>query len=278
MKHNLLNYLAPAGAVVAALLLMQMPGQSQAPATKAKGDPTAPAGGSRNEDTLKAKAKGKGGPTGPVPKTADGTTDFSGIWNGGGPVGDIRQGLAPGEELPLSAAGKKLMEGRQSQDDPEANCLPTGVPRIAPYPWRIVQTPTHIFFLFEGNIHSYRQIFMDGRKFPKDEDIDPTWYGYSIGRIEGNTLIVETKGYNDKFWFDFLGHPHTELMTTVERYTRTNLGNMTVETTITDPGAYTRPFKVTFQAQLRPGEELMEYICQENNQDVSHIKGPASLE
>ena len=278
MNRNIWNYVAPAGAVVAALLLIETPGISQAPAVK--GDPTAPAGGSRNEDTLKSKAKGKGkgGPTGPAPKTADGKVDFSGIWNGGGPVGDIRQGLAPGEELPLSAAGKKLMEGRQSQDDPEANCLPTGVPRIAPYPWRIVQTPTHIFFLFEGNIHSYRQIFMDGRKFPKDEDIDPTWYGYSIGRIEGNTLIVETKGYNDKFWFDFLGHPHTELMTTVERYTRTDLGNLTVETTITDPGAYTKPFTVKFQAQLRPGEELMEYICQENNQDVEHIKGPASLE
>jgi hypothetical protein len=170
------------------------------------------------------------------------------------------------------------MDKRLSQDDPEANCLPTGVPRIAPYPWRIVQTPTHVFFLFEGNIHTYRQIFIDGRKFPKDEDIDPTWFGYSIGRIEGNTLIVETKGYNDKFWFDFLGTPHTELMTTVERYTRTDYGNLTVETTITDPGAYSKPFTIRFQATLRPGEELMEYICQENNQDVSHLKGPASLE
>lgn len=269
----------PAGVVVAALLLLQTPAESQAPAGKAvKGDPTAPAGGSQNADTLKAKGKAKGGPAGPIPKTADGKTDFSGIWNGGGPVGDIKQGLAPGETLPLLPAAKALMEKRKSQDDPEANCLPTGVPRIAPYPWRIVQTPTHVFFLFEGNIHTYRQIFMDGRKFPKDEDIDPTWFGYSIGRIEGNTLIVETKGYNDKFWFDFMGTPHTELMTTVERYKRTDYGNLTVQTTITDPGAYSKPFTVTFQATLRPGEELMEYICQENNQDVSHINGPATLE
>ncbi len=282
MNKRLLNLIVPAGAVVAALLLLQMPAESQSPAGKAvKGDPTAPAGGSTNEDTLKAKAKGKGkgGPAGPIPKTFDGKlVDFSGIWNGGGPVGDIKQGLPPGETLPLLPAAKALMEKRLSQDDPEANCLPTGVPRIAPYPWRIVQTPTHVFFLFEGNIHTYRQIFMDGRKFPKDEDIDPTWFGYSIGRIEGNTLIVETKGYNDKFWFDFLGTPHTELMTTVERYTRTDYGNLTVETTITDPGAYSKPFTIKFQAQLRPGDELMEYICQENNQDVSHIKGPASLE
>jgi hypothetical protein len=264
-----LKSLMSAGALMAALLLLQTPGISQAPAGKAKIDPTAPATGGGGG---KGKAKG---PAGPIPKTVDGKTDFSGIWNGGGPVGNIKDGLAAGETLPLLPAAKAMMEQRQSADDPEANCLPTGVPRIAPYPWRIVQTPTHVFFLFEGNIHSYRQIFMDGRAFPKDDDLDPTWYGYSIGRIEGNTMIVETKGYNDKFWFDFAGTPHTELMTTVERYTRTDYGNLTVETTITDPGAYSKPFTVRFQAQLRPGDELMEYICQENNQDVSHIKGPA---
>jgi hypothetical protein len=279
-----MNFIAPAGALLAALLLLQTPADSQAPAAgKAKIDPTAPAGTDRADPAAgatkaNAKGKAKGGPSGPIPKTFDGKTDFSGIWNGGGPIGDIAQGLPPGETLPLLPAAKALMEKRQSQDDPEANCLPTGVPRIAPYPWRIVQTPTHIFFLFEGNIHSFRQIFIDGRKMPKDEDLDPTWYGYSVGRIEGNTLIVETKGYNDKFWFDFRGTPHTELMTTVERYTRTDYGNMTVETTITDPGAYSKPFTIRFQATLRPGEELMEYICQENNQDVHHINGPASLE
>jgi len=284
MKKNVLNVIAPVGALLAAMLLIQMPADSQAPATKGgkgKIDPTAPAGTDRADPAAgaaKGKAKGKSGPSGPIPKTAAGITDFSGIWNGGGPVGDIRQGLAPGEELPLLPAAKALMDSRLSQDDPELNCLPTGVPRIAPYPWRIVQTPTHVFFLYEGNIHTYRQIFIDGRKFPPDEEIDPTWFGYSIGRIEGNTMIVETKGYNDKFWFDFRGTPHTELMTTVERYTRTDYGNLTVETTITDPGAYSKPFTIRFQAQLRPGEELMEYICQENNQDVEHVKGPASLE
>ncbi|MEP6963049.1 MAG: hypothetical protein ABI995_13300 [Acidobacteriota bacterium] len=282
MKRNVLNIAAPAGAVLAALFLLQMPADSQAPATgKAKIDPTAPAGTERADPVVaaaKGRGKGKAAPQGPAPKTTDGKIDFSGIWNGGGPVGDIKQGLPPGEELPLLPAAKKLMDSRKSQDDPEANCLPTGVPRIAPYPWRIVQTPTHVFFLFEGNIHTYRQIFMDGRKFPKDDDIDPTWFGYSIGRIEGNTLIVETKGYNDKFWFDFRGTPHTELMTTLEKYTRNDLGTMTVETTVTDPGAYSKPFTIKFTATLRPGEELMEYICQENNQDVKHINGPATLE
>ena len=134
--------------------------------------------------------------------------------------------------------------------------------------------PTHIFFLFEANIHSYRQIFMDGRKHPADPN--PTWYGDSIGRWDGDTLVVDTVGYNDKFWFDFRGHPHTERLHTVERYTRRNYGTLVNEVTIEDPGAYARPFKVTFTAVLQPGDELIEYICNENNQDVPHIQGPPS--
>jgi hypothetical protein len=149
-------------------------------------------------------AQTKGG----VPRTADGHPDLSGLWQGGGPIGDIAEGLAKGETIPLLPSAKKIMDGLQSKDDPEANCLPTGVPRIAPYPWRIVQTRTHVFFLFEGNIHSYRQIFIDGRPHPKDPD--PTWYGHSIGRWDGDTLVVDSVGFNDKFWFDFKGHPHTE--------------------------------------------------------------------
>lgn len=209
---------------------------------------------------------------GPAPKLSDGTPDLSGVWQGGGPVGDIAQGLPPGQVIPLLTAARKIMAARQSKDDPEANCLPTGVPRIAPYPWRIVQTRTHIFFLFEGNIHTYRQIFVDGRTAPIDPD--PTWYGHSIGRWQGRTLVVDTIGFNDKFWFDFKGHPHTEKLHIIERYTRTNLGTLVNEITIDDPGAYSRPFTVTFTATLSPGEELMEYICNENNQDVEHIQGP----
>src|SRR3954468_13256664 len=162
-------------------------------------NPTSPAGsGGLNT----GRRRGAAAPSGPAPKLANGQPDLSGVWQGGGPVGDLEQGMPKGEKIPLNAEGIRVMAARQSKDDPEANCLPTGVPRIAPYPWRIVQTPTHVFFLYEGNIHTYRQIFIDGRKFPKDEDIDPTWFGYSIGKIEGNVMTVETKGYNDKFWFD----------------------------------------------------------------------------
>jgi hypothetical protein len=211
---------------------------------------------------------------GPPLRLTDGTPDLSGVWQGGGPVGDIAEGLSKGEVIPILPEADKILKARRSKDDPEANCLPTGVPRIAPYPWRIVQTPTHIFFLFEANIHTYRQIFMDGRKHPADPD--PTWYGHSTGRWQGRTLVVDTVGYNDKFWFDFRGHPHTEKLHTIERYTRTDTGTLVNEITIDDSGAYARPFKVTFTAKLLPGEELMEYICQENNQDVEHIEGPTA--
>src|SRR5262249_1528686 len=161
--------------------------------------------------------------------------------------GDIAQGIAKDEKIPLNDAGEKLMKSRKSQDDPEANCLPTGIPRVAPYPWRIVQTPSHVFFLFEGNIHSYRQIFADGRNHP--EDPDPTWYGHSIGHYEGDTLVVDTIGFNDKFWFDFRGHPHSEQLHTLERYNRISLGQLEVLTTIEDPAYYTKPFNIKFTAR-----------------------------
>ena len=105
---------------------------------------------------------------GSAPRTADGKVDFSGIWGADRRfIYDINDALKPGDELPIQPWALKVTLERLSKDDPEARCLPTGVPRQAPYPWRIVQTPTHIYFLFEGNIHSYRQIFMDGRRIPR---------------------------------------------------------------------------------------------------------------
>jgi hypothetical protein len=237
---------------------------------------TSPAGsGGANNPALVAEV-----PDGPPPRLPDGTPDFSGVWVGSGPIGDIRSGLLPCEEVVLLPAAEALMKSRMAADDPEALCLPTGVPRIAPYPWRIVQTPafgkaTHLFFLFEGNIHSYRQIFMDGREHP--DDLEATWYGHSVGHWEDDTLVIETVGFNDLFWFDFVGHPHSTQLRTVERYTRTSFGELEVVTTVEDPGAYAKPFTVKYTHTLRPGWELMEYICNENNQDVEHIRGPAGL-
>jgi hypothetical protein len=123
-----------------------------------------------------------------------------------------------------------------------------------------------MFILHEGNIHSYRQIFMDGRKHPAE--LDPTWFGHSIGSYDGkDTLVIDTVGFNDKFWFDRQGTPHTEQLHTIERWTRVNEGTLRNEVTIEDPGAYSRPFTTTWTARLAPpGDEIMENICQENNQ------------
>jgi len=230
------------------------------------------------------KGKGKGGPatpTGLTPRLPDGTVDLAGVWMGGGSnSSDITKGLKRGSEVVMQPWAEALMKTRKSQDDPQGNCLPFGIPRGAPYPWRMVQTPTHqaathIFILYEGNIHSYRQIFMNG-KHPADPD--PIWYGHSTGTWDKDTLVVDTVGFNDKFWFDYLGHPHTEQLHTVERYMRTDLGNMTIEVDINDPGAYTKPFTTTGQARLqKPGDELLEYICQENNIDLVHVNAPAQL-
>ncbi len=213
---------------------------AQAPAPLTPSQAVAPVGGSANPDTAKAKGGGGRGrgpavPAGPTPRQPNGKPDLVGIWSSPGPVGDVAQGMAnvpcdtPGavqqpagrggakgpptckEPIPLTAKGMKIWKAQLSTNDPEANCLPTGVPRMAPYPWRIVQDPNHIFFLFEGNIHSFRQIFMDpSRKHPADPD--PTWYGDSNGSWDGDTLVVDTIGYNDKFWFDFAGHPHSEAL------------------------------------------------------------------
>ena len=104
----------------------------------------------------------------------------------------------------------------------------------------------------------------------------PSWYGHSIGRWDGGTLVVDTVGFNDRFWFDFKGHPHTERLHVVERLTRTSADTLENRITIDDPGAYARPFTVTFTARRAAGMELMEYICNENNQDVEHLVGPTA--
>ena len=243
-------------ATAAAALLMwyPSPGPAQAPPTARKGPPP---------------------PQGPTPRLANGRADFAGLWRPADIylIEDISLGLKPGETVPLNDWAKQEMSKHLSKNDPEANCLPTGVPRHAPYPWKIVETPPYIYFLFEGNIHSYRQIFMDGRPHPKDPN--PTWYGHSVGKWEGDTLVIDTVGFNNIFWFDFVGHPHTEQLHTTERYTRKDLGTLLEEVTIDDPGAYTRSFTINASHRLLPNDELMEYICQENQRDTQHLVGPA---
>jgi hypothetical protein len=212
----------------------------------------------------------------PTPRLPDGTIDITGPWFGGGSNSDIEReaGLKPGE-LPLLPWAKALRDTRMPKDEPYTACLPMGVPRVNPYPWKFAMSYTakglsHIYVLHEtGDAGAHRVVYMDGRAHP--DDLIPSWWGHSIGRWEGQTLVIDTVGYNDKFWFDSRGTPHTEKLHTIERWTRINFGRMVHEFTIDDPGAFSKPVTLTFTASLvRPGlkvgGDLMEYICLEDNQ------------
>ena len=219
---------------------------------------------------------------GPVPRLPDGKPDMSGPWVGGGSNDDIEKegGLKPGE-LPLLPSAITLRDSRHEKDEPYLWCTPMSVPRKNPYPWRFVHSygangPGHIFVIHEnGDAGANRQIFMDGRKHP--EDPIPAWWGHSIGRWEGDTLVIDTVGYNDKFWFDSKGTPHTEQLHTIERWTRINYGTLVLELTLEDPGVFSKPVTLKFTATaVPPGHELMEFVCTENNQYgiADHIANP----
>jgi len=209
---------------------------------------------------------------GPVPRLPDGKPDLTGPWMGGGSNADIERegGLKPGE-LPLLPWAKELRDKRKEEDEPYVACLPMSVPRVNPYPWKFAMSYTskgltHIYVLHEtGDAGAHRVVYMDGRKHP--DDLLPTWWGHSIGRWEGDTLVIDTVGYNEKFWFDSRGTPHTEKLHTIERWTRINYGTLVNEFTIDDPGAFSKPVHLKFTAKLmRPDLDLMEFICLENNQ------------
>ena len=205
-----------------------------------------------------------------VPILPDGTVDLSGVWTDGG-SGTIEGLLMPGElDRIMLPWAKERYESRDPGEDPYNYCMPGGPLRMTGgFAWRFVQHPTtnstHIFMLQEGNAHTYRQIFTDGHEHP--EDPRPTWYGHSIGWWEEETLVIDTIGLNDIFWLDSGGTPHTEQLHMIERWTRTDFTTLRRDVTIEDPGAFTRPFTVTFTARLGvPGSEILEYICIENNQ------------
>jgi len=209
---------------------------------------------------------------GPVPRLPDGKPDLTGPWVGGGSDADIERegGLKPGE-LPLLPWAKELRDKRATYEEPYIYCLPMSVPRVNPYPWKFSMSYTskgltHIYVLHEtGDAGAHRVVYMDGRKHP--DDLIPSWWGHSIGRWEGDTLVIDTIGYNDKFWLDARGTPHTEKLHTIERWTRTNYGTLVNEFTFDDPGTLSKPVQLKFTAKLmRPDLDLMEYICQENNQ------------
>jgi hypothetical protein len=181
--------------------------------------------------------------------------------------------LAP-EEVPLQQWAAELFEQRlasEGVDDPVAHCKPSGMPLLAaaPLPFKIVQTRNLVVILYEENT-VFRQIFLDGRR--PVEDAQPRYMGYSTGRWDGDTLVVDTVGFSDFHWLDAMGHPLTEQMHLTERFRRPDAGHLEVTLTIDDPGAYTAPITYTIKNTLMPDDDLLEYFCAENEKDVQHYQ------
>jgi len=230
-------------------------------------------------------AKGEPDMDAPAPRLADGKPDLSGVWRGVGglpgapgaapaapPAGppvagfrDVGQNIPGG--LPLSAAGAALLKARvarDSKDNPEAHCLPMGIVQLHTQgaPRKFLQTPRQLAILYEASMER-REIFTDGRALPTD-DPHPWWYGYSVGRWEGDTLVVETASFRDDGWLDIIGSPLTDAAKITERIRRPTFGRMEIDVTIDDKKAYTRPFTVRVNQRLMLDEELIEFVCLEN--------------
>jgi hypothetical protein len=203
--------------------------------------------------------------TGPAPRMPDGKPDLSGVWL---PAIPIDSGFAQPEPLPWAAAVLKQRVEDHGKDIPSGRCLPLGVIMSTfVFPYQLVQTPKVLVMLYEGE--SPRQVYMDGRGHPKDPN--PTWLGHSIGRWEGDTLVVDTVGFNGKVWVGFPGLPSSEMLHITERYTRPDMGHLAVEITVDDPGAYVKPWKVKKASALAQDYELMEFICTEGERDLQHM-------
>lgn len=177
--------------------------------------------------------------------------------------------------LPWAKKFFDVADGNLSKDDPEGFCLPPGVPRMAatPFPFQIYQLPDRLIFVYEGGAHMWRIVYTDGRAHSKDATDYPTYLGEGIGRWEGDTMVIDNVGFNDKTWLDAAGHPHTEKLHVIEKYTRTSLNNLHLEATIDDPGAYAKPWTTSWNIVWEPGITPLEYICQEGNRDVQHLVG-----
>jgi hypothetical protein len=201
----------------------------------------------------------------PVPRTTDGKADFSGLWeNQGGDryYNNIAADLRPGDVAPWADALYRKRRLEFGKDSMETRCLPFGPVYLTTRyrQTRIVQSPTIVVFVYDDLAH--RTIFMDGRSL--EPDPNPTWMGYSVGRWEGDVLIVESNGYSDKSWLDFDGHPHTEELRITERYRRLDFGHIEVQVTMVDPKAYLKPITFSMPMELQADTEMLEYYCDNN--------------
>ena len=245
-------------------------------------------------------ADGKPNLSGPAPRTAEGKPDLTGIWQNnrtvGGTVAARTSANPPStnedliaiarrspfwnlgsqfkDGLPFTPWGAELHRQRvadNSKDNPDAHCLPMGIMQFHNHgePRKMIQTPQVIVILYEANA-GMRQIFTDGRPLP-GKDADPWWYGYSTGHWEGDTLVVQTAGFRDLGWLDVEGSPLTDAGKVTERFRRPDFGHLEIEVTIDDPKAYTKPWTVTVHQHVLLDTEIIEFVCQENEQDSPHL-------
>ena len=243
-------------------------------------------------------ADGKPNLNAPTPRSPDGKPDLSGIWENFRKPGqaaarsvnaaffddlpptlisefrDIGAGLKDG--LPLQPWAAELKQQRMalnSMDNPDAHCLPLGIMQLHTHvdPRRIVQTPTLIVMIFEAN-YGLRNIYLDGRPTPNN-DPQPWWSGYSRGRWDGDTLVVETTHLRDGGWLDINGSPQTDAAKITERFRRPNYGTLEIEVTVDDPKAYTKPWTVNLTQRIMVDAEMLEFICLENEKSSKHYVG-----
>ncbi len=232
-------------------------------------------------------ADGKPDLAAPCPRTADGKPDLSGLWametaRQGNPnfpgcdaVSDAFVNIASGLKngLPYQQWARELVKARQSEqrvNDPMSRCIPIGPVRLHTWngPRKLVQTPGLVIVMNEPD-NSFRQIFTDGRPLPTDPN--PSWTGYSSGRWEGDTLVVNTIGLRDRMWLDATGNPITDAARITERFHRPDFGHLDIEITVDDPKAYTKPWTVTLRQVIKLDTDLLDYVCNDNEKDAPRL-------
>ena len=218
----------------------------------------------------------------PAPRAPDGKPDLSGLWNKISPKysRNIAADLKPGDIQPWADALVQQRKENLGKDYMNVLCVPLGpgystdADSTGAEMMKIVQTPGLILILNPDL--TYRQIFLDGRAL--ETAPNPSWMGYSVGHWDGDTLVVESFGFNDRTWLDHDGHPHTEALRMTERYRRPDFGNLQLDVTLSDPAVYARPWTVAVRAELAPDTEMIEWVCNEKRSEVEHWVGKASDE
>ena len=255
--------------VLALITVFAVPSLLKAQGQQAQ--PNQPPQGQQQQGQRGGRGGGRGqqpaAPSKPTPRRANGRpilgalTGERGIW--GSCCGSLSNA-----QTPYQPWAKALYDYRRNNEfEPHTRCKPSGGARqfVTPYGTEIVEMidEQKVLIFDIGGPHTFREIFLDGKPHPKD--LVPSYYGDSRGHWEGDTLVVETTGFNEAFWMDRAGSPHTEKLRFTEKFTRSDFDTMKYEVTVDDPGAYTAPFTNTFQMRWNGNQELFEYVCQDNN-------------